>query len=100
MGSGTTTPEPGTARRRNTIRDREPGVSKEAAEAGIEGVVMVEGTISAKGRLISCEVSQGVHKLLDDAAAEAFRGAKCLPAVRDDKPMRSSLVIPFRFEVQ
>ena len=73
----------------------------EAAEAGIEGRVVVTFHISAEGVLGDVELVRGVHPLLDEAALQVVRGieARFIPACENGRNVASSYTLPIQFKL-
>lgn len=74
------------------------GYPKEAEEQGIEGTVVVEALVDADGKLLEAHVKQG-HILLSKAVGEHIDKLTFEPAVKDGNPIKSKMVIPFRFKL-
>jgi len=62
-----------------------PKYPREAAEAGIEGRVVMRGVVQTNGRMTDIAVTQSVDKRLDDAAMSAVRQWRFAPGKRDGK---------------
>ncbi len=60
----------------------------------ISGTVIVEVMVSDKGKVTGTSIVQGVHPLLDTAAAEALRKYRFTPARQGDKPVKGSIRLP------
>ena len=60
----------------------------------ISGTVIVEVAVSNEGKVAGTTIVQGVHPLLDTAAAEALRKYRFTPARQGDKPVKGSIRLP------
>lgn len=81
-----------------------PEYPRLAVRRGWEGIVLLEASIDAEGRLVDLIVvrSSG-HEVLDRAAIEAVRGwapGAFRPAMEDGRPVPGVVPIQFRFEIQ
>jgi protein TonB len=73
-------PVGGVVRRPQKIRDVQPVYPMTAQIARVQGIVIIEATVSADGRVINARVLRSVH-LLDDAALEAVRQWEFTPTL-------------------
>lgn len=72
-----------------------------AQELGLEGEVMVHVTIDESGQVVEARIeSSTADRMLNDSALAAARAWEFRPATRYGSPVRSSIVIPFRFSRQ
>ncbi len=69
-----------------------------AKKAGIEGEVIVELKIDEKGQIISAEVVKGLQAC-DEAALEAVRKTRWIPAKKKGKPIGVTMKIPVGFHL-
>lgn len=60
----------------------------------ISGTVIVDVTVNSQGKVDGTAIVQGVHPLLDTAAAEAVRKYRFTPARQGDKPVKGSIRLP------
>ena len=71
-----------------------------AMENGIEGVVLVEFVINAKGRIIDAKILKSVHPLLN---AEALRvvnmSPRWTPGFHRGKSVKVKYTFPFNFRL-
>jgi protein TonB len=72
---------------------------KVAKEAGIEGKVLIKAIVDEKGNVIKTEVEKSVNKDLDEAAIDAVKKTKFTPALKDDKPIETTITIPIMFRL-
>jgi protein TonB len=82
------------------IKLQRPRYPELARQAHAEGNVYVQVTIDEMGRVIEAVVVQSnAIESLDDAALEAAR--KCLfkPALQRDVPVKSRVILPFKFRL-
>ena len=91
-GSATLIPQPRT--------EILPVYPRSARKAGWQGVVTVRAFIDETGKVVSAVVlvSSG-HESLDLAAVAAVQGTRFDPAVREERPVSSPLLIPVRFRL-
>ena len=72
-----------------------------AQEAGIEGVVIVQAFIDAKGRVKETLILKGVPNTgLDEAAMEAIRKTRFRPAKQRERPVGVWISIPVNFKLK
>ncbi len=72
-----------------------------AQEAGIEGVVIVQAYIDAKGRVKQTLILKGVPNTgLDEAAMEAIRKTRFHPAEQRERPVAVWISIPVNFKLK
>jgi protein TonB len=79
------------------IRPRYP---RSARLHGQEGRVGVRAGVDAAGRVVAAAVvrSSG-HAVLDDAALEAVRTARFVPAERNGRPVAGETTLQFQFRL-
>lgn len=78
-----------------------PEYPKEAKEAGVTGVVVLEAEIETSGRVAAVRVAQGADPRLDQAAVEAVRQWTYEPARdRAGRPVRVLFTVTLRFVLQ
>ncbi len=71
-----------------------------ARRFGKEGKVVLRLTIDEKGNLLNVEVLEGAGYGLTEAAVEAVRRSKFLPAKKEGKPVSSRAILPVRFTLR
>ena len=72
-----------------------------ARKAGIEGRVIVQVLVSAKGRVIKTRVIKSLgHSGCDEAAVKAIKTVKWKPALQRDKPVKVWVAIPVIFKLK
>ena len=71
--------------------------TEEMAATGKRGLVFVNVLVGDGGEVVSAEVSQGLHPLLDEAALAAVRAARYRPASNGSKTVEADLLVPVRF---
>jgi len=71
-----------------------------ARRLGQQGLVKVRADVDADGRVTGCVVaaSSGFASL-DNAALDAVRNARFMPAMKNGRPVDSILVVPIRFRL-
>lgn len=82
------------------VHNREPDYPAEAARRGQHGVVILLIQVSPEGlpNLVDIARSSGFD-LLDRAAREAVETWHFVPAIRDGKPIRSTMSLRVKFEL-
>ncbi|MBU1936849.1 energy transducer TonB [bacterium] len=71
-----------------------------AKKDNIEGIVFVSVFIDVDGSVSSLEIAEGVRKDLDQAAMEAIKQTKWLPAQKDNLPVACKISIPIQFKLK
>jgi protein TonB len=80
------------------IRPKYPEI---AQEAGIEGTVVVQVFVDAKGRVKETIVLKGIPNTgLDEAAIEAIRAVRFKPAKQRERPVGVWISIPVNFRLK
>ena len=77
----------------------EPKYPDFAAQAQIEGLVILEATVDVEGHVQSVEILRS-HGLLDQAAIDAVKQWQYSPLVLNGKPFPFILTVTVRFSVQ
>ncbi len=77
-----------------------PAYPSAARRLGQQGLVKIQADVSTDGIVISCliVVSSGFASL-DNAALEAVRSARFMPAVKNGRPVEALLIVPIRFRL-
>jgi protein TonB len=70
-----------------------------ARQAGVEGVVILECTISPQGRVTEVRVLRGIP-LLDNAAIEAVRQWVYTPTLLNDVPVPVIMTVTVDFRIR
>ena len=65
--------------------------------AGIEGKVFLKVVIDQSGKVESAEVLKTTDERFNQAAIEAMKKWEFSPAMKDGKPIKSEVTVPFRF---
>jgi TonB family protein len=81
------------------IKKVEPVYPDEARKAGIEGLVVLEGTIDTEGNVSKVKVLKGENESLNKAAAEAVKQWKYKPAILKGKPMPVNFTVTVKFSL-
>ncbi len=76
-----------------------PEYPRDAFEARIQGTVLVEAVIDAKGRVTKVRVLESVPGL-DEAAVKALKKWRFHPARKDGKPVATIIHAPVKFEIK
>lgn len=84
-----------------SLRLTQPIYPPRSIRLGQEGTVEVEVEVLANGRIgdVRLRTSSG-FRLLDNAALKAARKGRYKPALRDDRAVRSVVVVPFEFHLK
>jgi len=78
----------------------QPVYPAEAKKAGVEGMVIVKALVNKEGRIEEAEISRSDTPLLDEAALEAIRQWRFVPAVsEDDETVAAWVTIPIKFKL-
>lgn len=80
------------------VKQVQPVYPKEAAKAGVEGVVILEATTDTFGRIADVKVLRSVP-LLDQAAVDALKQWVYEPMVIDGKPRPVVFTVTMRFNL-
>ncbi len=81
------------------VEGPQPTYTQEAREAEVEGVVKIEVTIDASGKVVSAKIIASLGHGLDEAALEAAREWQFEAATRCGKAIAGSSTLPFRFKL-
>jgi len=72
-----------------------------AQEAGIEGTVIIQAFVDARGKVQETVVLKGIPNTgLDEAAAEAIKRTRFKPAKQRDRPVGVWISIPVNFKLK
>jgi TonB family protein len=80
------------------IKQVDPVYPKEAAKAGVQGIVILEATTDTYGRVANVKVLRGIP-LLDQAAVDALKQWVYEPMVIDGKPHPVVFTVTMRFNL-
>ncbi len=80
------------------VREVQPVYPKEAAKAGVEGVVIMEATTDTFGRIAAVKILRSIP-LLDQAAVDALKQWVYEPMVIDGKPHPVVFTVTMRFNL-
>jgi TonB family protein len=87
-------------RRNPKLIQKSPVVyTKEALEAKLEGVVVLEGTITTDGSVSDIKVVKGLGLGLDEKAVENLNTWRFIPAVRNGEPAAVNVIFEVRFKL-
>jgi TonB family protein len=89
------------------LPDRQPQATKTATpgypevlkRAGIQGEAFITLSIDATGKVDSASVLRATHEGFGQAAKAAAMKWEFSPALRNGKPIRSDVVVPFKFKL-
>ena len=77
----------------------EPSYPQAARKARIDGVVVLEATLTASGDVTDIAVLKSVHPLLDAAAVRAVRQWRYSPATKNGNPVSVYLTVTMTFNL-
>ena len=80
------------------VKEVRPVYPKEAAKAGVEGIVILEAKADEKGDVVETRVLRSIP-LLDQAAIDAIKQWKYEPMVIDGKPRKVIFTVTVRFNL-
>lgn len=69
-------------------------------KAGIEGEVYLQATIDENGKVVSVKTAKSTNADFVEAAVEAVKKWEFSPALKDGKPIKAEVTIPFRFKLE
>lgn len=72
---------------------------KDAKKQGVEGRVYIKAYISKEGNVVTAQVMKGIGSGCDEAAIEAVKNTKFIPASWDGKPVGAQVAIPILFKL-
>lgn len=72
---------------------------EKAHEEGLEGKVILEVTVDKSGAVVGTVVKESAGDDFDNAAINAVKKTKFIPAEKDGKKIKASVVIPFQFKL-
>ena len=81
------------------MRDVRPVYPADAQSRKIQGIVIIEATIGADGRVRDTRVLRSVA-MLDEAALAAVRQWKYAPTLLDGKPVAVIMTVTVNFRLQ
>jgi TonB family protein len=70
-----------------------------AKKDGIEGKVLVEVVVDVHGKTKSANVKSGVRQDLDEAALGAVQKVEWTPALKNNQPVETTVVVPILFKL-
>jgi protein TonB len=84
----------------NYASNPKPDYPSIAKDRGWEGKVLLKVEVSAAGHSESVNIHKSSgHEILDEAAVEAVKQWKFIPAKRGDTPVASSVIVPITFKL-
>ncbi|QCO67627.1 energy transducer TonB [Luteimonas yindakuii] len=96
----TPAPAAGVTRDASPVTPIDPGYPAAALRAREEGLVMLRATVDSDGRTGDIEIIESSRsRELDRAALAAVRDARFSPAMRDGKPIPSTVQVPVEFRL-
>ena len=73
---------------------------QEVIPLGIQGRVYLELIIDESGKVVSVELTRGLHPKLDEAAKKAAWKLQFTPAIKNGKPVKQTLTYKFAFVLE
>ncbi len=70
-----------------------------AKKAGIEGKVFVEFIVDEEGNVSDASVKKGIGAGCDEEALRALTATRFQPGIKDGKPVKVKMVMPFTFKL-
>jgi len=70
-----------------------------AKEAGVEGKVFVKAIIDEQGNVTETSILKSVNEDCDKAAMDAIKQTKFTPGIKDNKPVKTEVIIPVMFKL-
>ena len=89
----------GNIRSPTKVRDVKPIYPPEAQTAGIQGVIILETTVAADGRVSDAKVLRSIP-LLDEAALDAVRQWEFTPTLLNGVPVPVIMTVTVNFTLQ
>jgi TonB family protein len=83
----------------NVVKRVDPVYPAILKMAGIEGEVDLKVSLDAKGAIETVTVVKGTREEFSIAAKEAMKQWQFSPAMDQGKPVRSEIIVPFRFQL-
>jgi protein TonB len=77
-----------------------PEYTETARRARLQGVVILEATVSREGKVVSTRVLKGLPLGLDEAAREAVAQWRFTPATRNGEPVAVILTLTINFKLE
>ena len=90
----------GTIEQPRKIRHVNPRYPAVAQQNRVQGLVIVEGTMSGSGCVLSLAVLRSVHPLLDMAAIQAVSGWRFTPTLVDGEPVPVIMTVTVNFVLE
>lgn len=83
------------------LRNPVPAYPHLARKLGWQGAVLLRVQVSADGRCAAAQLKRSSgHALLDEAALEAVKAWRFIPARQDDRPVNAWVDVPIRFNLK
>jgi len=82
---------------RKMVYDEDKDYPKVAAQAGIEGKVLLKIVVDERGKVIYAVVLQSDSPMFDEAAKKIVRRWEFLPAEQSGNPVKATITIPVSF---
>lgn len=86
--------------RPNVVSKVMPSYPVSCVQAGVEGKVIVEGLVNAKGELLGANAVNNCDPALAEAAVQAVTQWKFTPAIQDGTPTDTVVRIPVQFKLE
>jgi protein TonB len=96
-GDAVTPPQFGAA----YLNNPKPGYPAFARRMGMEGIVMLKVLVSSQGTALKIEVARSSgYEILDEAATEAVKNWRFVPARKGDSPVEEWVQVPLAFRLK
>lgn len=71
-----------------------------AKKNGIQGTVVISAEIDENGNVTNTKILEGIYPECDEVAVNAIKHVKFNPAIRNNLPVKSEVVIPVSFKLE
>lgn len=71
-----------------------------AKKNGIQGTVVISAEIDENGNVTNTKILEGIYPECDEVAVNAIKQVKFNPAIRNNLPVKSEVVIPVSFKLE
>ena len=82
------------------LKTPEPKYPTSLNREGISGIVSVSCVIDEKGKVISAKATKSTRAEFEQPALDAVQNWVFKPAMKDGKPVKVRVTIPFRFNLE
>jgi protein TonB len=81
------------------LKTPEPKYPQALKREGVAGIVSVTCVIDEKGKVVSARATKSTRTEFEQPALDAIQNWVFKPAVKDGKPVKVRVTIPFRFSL-